>query len=36
MNSNVSGLLIYIVFVIAFILLVDKIQGEWLDLETPP
>ena len=36
MISNVSELLNFIVYVTAFMLLVDKIQGVLLDLDTPP
>ena len=36
MISNVSALLNCIVYMTAVILLVDKIQGVLLDLDTPP
>ena len=36
MISNVSGLLNFIAYMTAVMLLVDKIQGVLLDLETPP
>ena len=36
MISNVSELLNFIVYMTAVILLVDKIQGVLLDLDTPP
>ena len=35
-NSNVSDLSNCIIYVTAFILIVDKIQGERLDFDTPP
>ena len=36
MNSNVSELLKLIAYMTALMLLVDKIQGVLLDLDTPP
>ena len=36
MISNVSELLNFIVYMTAVMLLVDKIQGILLDLDTPP
>ena len=36
MVSNVSALLNCIIYVTAFMYLVDKIQGVMLDLDTPP
>ena len=36
MISYVSELLSFIVYVTAFMLLIDKMQGVLLDLDTPP
>ena len=36
MNSNVSDLLNLIVYVTAFVLLLDRVHGVMLDLDTPP
>ena len=35
-NSNVSDLLNFIVEVTAFVLLLDRVHGVVLDLDTPP
>ena len=35
-NSNVSDLLNCIVYVTAFMLLLDRVHGVLLDLDTPP
>ena len=36
MNSNVSDLLNCIVYVTAFVLLLDRVQGVLLNLDRPP
>ena len=35
-NSNVSGFLNVIVYVNTFVLLLDRVHGVLLDLDTPP
>ena len=35
-NSNVLDLLNFIVYVTAFVLLLDRVHGVLLDLDTPP
>ena len=35
-NSNVSDLLNFIVYVAAFVHLLDRVHGVLLDLDTPP
>ena len=36
MNSNKSDLLNVIVYVTAFVLILDRVHGVLLDLDTPP
>ena len=36
MNSNVSDLLNFIVYVTAFVLLLDRVHGVLFDLDMPP